>query len=354
MNYGEHKFIKLKLINDSSTDDTVTLSTILGYERGGDLIVPENTTLVTEKIRETNYIMASTASAADSNYLRSNLKKEEIGSITFTNDNIVPDGMASVDVSKDKDGTVMMWYGKANSNGLYDVYIGSENGITSIYNGAYMFSYLTKIKSIGLRYADTSIVTNMDSIFSDMIKLKRINISSFNTSNVINMAYMFNSCSSLTTLDLSNFDTSKVTVMNSMFNGCSSLTELDVSNFNTSNVTNFNYTFYGLSNLTVLDVSNFDTSKATNLSRMFSGCSKLTSLDLGNFDTSKVTDMHSMFNNSKNLKTIDFRKADFSQVMNYEYIFNHLSNDVTIYVKDEVQKEWIESKFTNLTNVIVA
>ena len=42
----ENKFIKLKLINNGTTSSTITLSTVLGYENGGDLIVPSGVTLV--------------------------------------------------------------------------------------------------------------------------------------------------------------------------------------------------------------------------------------------------------------------------------------------------------------------
>lgn len=43
------KYIKLKIENTSIDATTVTLSTILGYEKGGDLIVPSGYTLVNEK-----------------------------------------------------------------------------------------------------------------------------------------------------------------------------------------------------------------------------------------------------------------------------------------------------------------
>ena len=46
--YGENKFIKLYLNNPTDSDSTVTISTVLGYENGGDLIIPDGITLVTE------------------------------------------------------------------------------------------------------------------------------------------------------------------------------------------------------------------------------------------------------------------------------------------------------------------
>ena len=49
VDYGKSKYIKLSVENTGTTSSTATLSTILGYEKGGDLIVPSGVTLVTEK-----------------------------------------------------------------------------------------------------------------------------------------------------------------------------------------------------------------------------------------------------------------------------------------------------------------
>lgn len=49
VDYGKTKFIKLYVENTGTTATTVTISTILGYENGGDLIVPSEYTLVNEK-----------------------------------------------------------------------------------------------------------------------------------------------------------------------------------------------------------------------------------------------------------------------------------------------------------------
>ena len=46
---GESKFVKLYITNSGTSASTATLTTILGYENGGDLIVPSDYTLVTEK-----------------------------------------------------------------------------------------------------------------------------------------------------------------------------------------------------------------------------------------------------------------------------------------------------------------
>ena len=49
IDYGKSKYIKLSVENSGTVSSTATLSTILGYENGGDLIVPSGVTLVTEK-----------------------------------------------------------------------------------------------------------------------------------------------------------------------------------------------------------------------------------------------------------------------------------------------------------------
>lgn len=48
VDYGKSKYIKLFVQNSGTTSSTATLSTILGYEKGGDLIVPSGVTLVTK------------------------------------------------------------------------------------------------------------------------------------------------------------------------------------------------------------------------------------------------------------------------------------------------------------------
>ena len=153
---------------------------------------------------------------------------------------------------------------------------------------------------VGMRYLNTSNVTDMQYMFEGCSSLTSLDVSSFDTSNVTEMDGMFGGCSSLTSLDISSFDTSNVTNMSGMFVGCSSLTSLDLNNFNTSNVVWMSSMFEGCSSLTSLDVSSFDTSNA-DLSYMFNGCSNLTSLDVSSFDTSNVTNMSSMFYNCSSL-----------------------------------------------------
>lgn len=52
---NNYKYVKLRIENNGNDPDTVTLSTILGYENGGELIVPNSITIVTEKIYKVTF-----------------------------------------------------------------------------------------------------------------------------------------------------------------------------------------------------------------------------------------------------------------------------------------------------------
>ena len=56
VDYGKSKFIKLYIENSGTVSSTATLSTILGYKNGGDLIVPSGVTLVSKALTMSNFI----------------------------------------------------------------------------------------------------------------------------------------------------------------------------------------------------------------------------------------------------------------------------------------------------------
>lgn len=117
----------------------------------------------------------------------------------------------------------------------------------------------------------------------------------------------------------------KVTDMGDMFSYSYSLTDLDLTDWNTSSARTMRQMFYGCSYLTSLNLSSFNTSKVTNMQQMFGHCSKLINLNISNFDFTKVT--------------------------SYSGMFSNVPANCYILVKDATAKEWITSKFTNLTNV---
>ena len=86
------------------------------------------------------------------------------------------------------------------------------------------FYEMVNLQSIqGLRYLNTSQVTEMSWMFGYCTSLTAIDVGSFNTAKVINMVGVFASCWNLQGLDLTSFNTSKVKDMYGMFNDCGSL-----------------------------------------------------------------------------------------------------------------------------------
>ena len=298
---------------------------------------------------ETNVLTGdnSAPSSGDSTFLNTNLARKNIATVKVVDNLDIPEDATVVDVSKNSDNTIKMWYGMADENGNYNVTIGSNNKIyANPSSTSRLFSFLTNVTSIDLSNMDTSGVTNMGAMFWSDTSLTDINFGdNFDTSNVIYMGRMFENCSSLKTLDLSTFDTSNVEAMGTrynndgMFQGCSSLTSLDLSNFDTSNATSMSYMFKDCSSLTSLNLSGFRGDKVTNMSYMFEGCTNLQSVDLSNFKPQNSVEIAFMFNGCKNITGIslnDFKikgdlAATFSNCNNLESLNldGVVANDIT-------------------------
>ena len=190
---------------------------------------------------------------------------------------------------------------------------------TSTCTWFYNCSNLTNIS--GIKYLDTSEVTNMRAMFRRCKSLTCIDLSNFNTDAVTDMSWMFLACSNLTSLDVSSFNTAAVTNMHNMFYGCSSLTSLDLSNFNTAAVTVMSYMFEGCSSLISLDLISFNTAAVTTMDNMFGWCSNLTNIDLSSFNTTSVTTMSCMFMNCSSLASLDLSSFNTNAVTNLSHMF---------------------------------
>jgi len=174
--------------------------------------------------------------------------------------------------------------------------------------------------------ADTSKVTDIESMFEGCPVLTSLDLSNFDTSSVTDMQTMFYESGGLTSLDLSNFDTSNVTSMYAMFYSCSNLTSVDVSSFDTSNVTSMNYMFGSCSSLPSLDISNFDTSNSPDMASMFDGCSNITYIKMpDDIDTVKPSgSMYGLFSGCSSLECIT--KIDTTNASSTNNIFNNCTS----------------------------
>ena len=267
-------------------------------------------------------------SSSSSTFLNTEVLRNEIESITIEKSNVVPsDVKYSKDISSKQDGSVMLWYTDKDNNNLYEVSIGSENGVVEANtNGSRMFAYLDNVESLDLTGLDTSNITNMSSMFSHCKSLESLDLSNFNTSKVTTMNSMFSSCTNLISLNVSSFNTSNVTDIGDMFWLCENIKNLDLSNFDVSSLKGsaLHQTFNGCSNLKTLNLTGWKVpSGVTFLYSTFKDCSSLTSLDLSTWDTSGVTSMEQTFYNCNSLKTLNLNGWDTSKVTTMFWMFQY-------------------------------
>lgn len=238
-------------------------------------------------------------------------------------------------------------------NNLMELDLSHFNTEKSI-NMSGMFSYCNKLTSLDLSNFNTNNVVNMSDMFLWCNKLTSLDLFNFNTSNVNNMYRMFQSCSKITNINLSSFDTSNVENMSGMFGYCSSMSEINLSNFITSKVNNMESMFSECLNLTNVNLSNFDTSNVERMSYMFLNCTNLVNLDLSNFNTTNTKYTTNMFSGCSSLMYLDISNFTFESNTEYNHgMFDNVPNNCEILVKSETEKQWITSKFANLTNVKV-
>jgi surface protein len=254
--------------------------------------------------------------------------RNKIETITFNDSKSVnPNRIAYFDVSESKDESVILYYMDADNNGLYEVFIGSEDGVLLNRNSEYLFQNLVNLTNIyTIKNLSTKSVTNMKNMFYNCPNLRELNLTFFDTSNVNNMSGMFYNLKGLNNLDLSSFKTNLVTDMSYMFYGVGRLKTLNLDNFNTSLVTNMESMFHNMSSLEYLDLTKFDTSNVTNMKYMFAHDNSLTKVILTSFNTSKVTEMTRMFFNCRSLLELDVSSFDVSNTSDLSFMFSGCSS----------------------------
>ena len=237
----------------------------------------------------------------------------------------------------------------------------TENGQTTVtadsgYDGLSSVAVTTNVQGGGdiSEYFNDTITQNTNTqqtqaiwqIINKLPDVIYVDNSVTNLNNAFNSTY-------LTTLPKFVFN-SNVTSMQNMFAYCKNITGVDTTGFNTSNVTNFTGLFSSCSNLPTLDISNsnnFVSNKVATMDSMFSSCTKISEINLSNFYTPVLTNTSFMFNECYVLQKLDIRNMTFDNVTNHTNMFRYVPNNCEIIVKDDTQKAWITSNFSNLTNV---
>ena len=364
------KNLKIKIINNSTTSQTITFKITGGFATNtlDDVTVPTGYTII-EKDTSTNTYFCTTTNTltlglkyVNGQYTYAYMQEGRSASSGLAWNNTYKNGWGvqltdktSTDAVTSKFCTYInnkpitsMSYMFTNSQAtILDI---SNVNTSNVINMESMLCN-TEATTLDLSNFNTSKVTNMDRMFSSS-KATALDLSNFNTNKVTYMSNMFSS-SKATILDLSNFDTSNVTSMGSMFDNSQATEIKGLSTFNTSKVTNM-VSMFEYSKATTLDLSNFDTSNVTSMSSMFYSSQATEIKGLSTFDTSKVTNMNSMFRGSQ-ATTLDVSNFNTSNVTNMGYMFNNVKNLKTIYASDKFIIDSVTSSsnmFYNCTNLV--
>ncbi len=262
----------------------------------------------------------------------------------------------------------------------------SNFNLSNVDSMSEMFKNCTNLINLILPNSSAPKLISMRYTFQNCTNLKGIiDLSNFKPNNYVDFEFAFYYCKNITEVKLNNFkfssfrcafygctllekidftgiSTSNITSMQNTFSDCSSLKSLDLTNFDVStlatdknSISGLHQTFAGCSSLETLNITGWKiTNKVTNLYGTFDKCSKLKKLDLSNWDTTGVTSLNYAFRRMTNIEEIDLRRADFSNVTSTTSVFYLTNNNVKIIVKDDIQKNWFNTNFSNLTNIVVA
>lgn len=238
----------------------------------------------------------------------------------------------------------------------------TENGQTTVtadsgYDGLSSVAVTTNVQGGGdlSEYFNDTITQNTDSMPTKALWqiINKLPDVIYVDNSVTNLVSAFDNNVYLTTLPKLVFG-SNVTIIAKMFYNCRALTNIDTTGFNTTNTTNIKDLFYNCSELLKIDTStsnNFVTEKVTTMEEMFGGCTKITEINLSNFYTPVLKNTSFMFSECYALQKLDIRNMTFDNVTSHTNMFKNVPSNCEIIVKDDTQKTWITSKFSNLTNV---
>ena len=186
---------------------------------------------------EPNVILASAGTLnSDSTFgvFGGSVAKGSVERIYFVNhDNVPANASAGWDASVEGNYAITGWAVDDNGNGIFEIYLGANNGRISLPSSCYMlFYWYTSLISIDFANVDTSKVTDMSYMFAYSYYITDLNLSTFDTSNVKTFSYMFSALSRVERYDLSSFETSNATNMYYVFSGSEpKLVRLDKASF---------------------------------------------------------------------------------------------------------------------------
>ena len=289
--------------------------------------------------------------------------KTNVTSVVFHKDGVIPlnviNTIDATDLTSEGPVTIYTVDDGLGNNTYKAIIVASDDIYAPEYSG-YLFSNVSKMRTIDATNLKVDNVTNMNRMFGGCTNLINIDsLSKWNTSKVEEMRIMFLQCSSLDNINGAfNWDTSNVTNMYRMFKDCTNLRDVSgLKKWNVSKVTNMDWMFVQCVNLEVIDLSEWETDSLTNMQSMFGMWnsnlsprldSKLKRVIVSNkFDTSKVKDMDSLFANNTRLEDLStINNLDVSSVENMANMFTNCSSLESINIAN-----WNVSKVQSMANM---
>lgn len=324
--------LKIEVKGFSKLADQVKIKIMTGtlLDSSGNINI-ETEFIMYTCLKETNKEISfneSTNSFEDNGFLgNTSVKRNKIEKITFVNSIDQVRG-TTWNVSANGDNSIIAGYEDSDSNGYYEIYIGSNENIYGNINSSYLFAGMENLKNIvDMNNLYMSNATNIDSLYFGDKKLQNIELgTNFKTNNVTNMDNLFRDCETLNGIKLnSEFNTSKVKTMKNMFKNCKNVETLSLGiEFDTTNVTNMSNMFNGLEKIKNINLENkFNTTNVTNMEYMFANCKKLKGINFtDNFNTSNVENMRYMFYNCNSSEYINFEENfNTEKVKDMSYMF---------------------------------
>lgn len=190
-----------------------------------------------------------------SNYLGcTNINKDKIESIQFQTSLSAPSGtVQTCNVGVNSSANVKAFAKDADSDNLYEVYIGSKDGEVFAGQATHIANSLSKLTTINMTNYNTKYTTSMENMFRDTPLLKTIILGS-------------------------TFDTTSVTITKHMFLR-SGVSELNLTALNTNKVTNTHGMFAEMPNVITINLrGSFTMNSVTNCPYMFKDDPKLTTI----------------------------------------------------------------------------
>ena len=191
----------------------------------------------------------------------------------------------------------------------------------------------------------SNLLSSYNSEYVDILKI-------IDMSGIEDISFMLSGNTKLIDLTLDNFDTSSAKDATCFLAGCSNLKTLSLK-IDTSNIEKFWCFLQNCTSLVSADLSSFTGEHVLDLGQFCLNCPSLETIKLTNLTSELCTRTTYMFAGCNKLKYIDISSMTFTSNPESSGMFKDVPDNCEILVKSDVEKQWITSKFANLTNVKV-